>query len=126
MNMKMKWQDWTNVVFGLWVFASPWVLQHPMITGTAAGERAASGVMWNLWIVGIAVAILALVALFAFQAWEEWVNVALGVWLLASPWILGFNSVALLMWNAVIVGVLIAVFAGWTLVPAPGPKENCT
>jgi SPW repeat-containing protein len=122
MEKKMKWQDWTNLVFGLWVFASPWALQHPMITG--ASEGAASGAMWNLWIVGVAVATLALIALFAFQAWEEWVNVTLGAWLLVSPWLLGFSSAALLTWNAVIMGVLIVVVAGWTLFPAPDAKKH--
>jgi hypothetical protein len=26
--MRKHWQDWGNLVLGLWVFVSPWVLQH--------------------------------------------------------------------------------------------------
>lgn len=116
MNTKVKWQDWTNLIFGLWLFIAPWVLQPPATTGDSA--------VWNLWIVGIAVAVFALAAMFAFQVWEEWVNVGLGVWLLASPWILGFSSVSALTWNAVILGVLIAAVAGWSLVPLEGAEKR--
>jgi len=115
MNTKTKWQDWTNLVLGLWVFIAPWVLQQSATAGNSA--------MWNLWIVGVAVAVFALAAMFAFQVWEEWVNVGLGIWLLVSPWVLGFSSTSILMWNAVILGILIAVAAGWTLIPALGEKK---
>lgn len=43
--------------------------------------------------------------------WEEWVNVVLGVWLILSPWILGFSGMTGAMWNAVIVGLLVGVLA---------------
>lgn len=43
--------------------------------------------------------------------WEEWVNVVLGVWLILSPWILGFSGMTNAMWNAVIVGLLVGVLA---------------
>ncbi len=119
-----KWQDWGNVVLGLWVFISPWVLQQATATGAEAAGAATSGAIWNLYIVGIAVAALAVAALVAFQAWEEWTNVALGAWLLISPWALGFSSSALLMWNAVIVGALIVVLAGWTIAPPRGGASH--
>ncbi len=124
MKPKVKWQDWTNLVAGLWVFVSPWVLQKSVTAAAEASGGAASGANWNLWIVGLGVAAVALIALFAFQVWEEWVNLALGVWLLASPWILGFSSAALLTWNAVILGVIIAVIAGWALTPKGEEKQH--
>ena len=73
---------------------------------------------------GVAVAVFALAAMFVFQVWEEWVNVGLGVWLLVSPWILGFSSAYALMWNAVILGALIAVIAGWALVQSTGTEKR--
>jgi len=45
--------EWTNAVFGLWVFLSPWVF----------GTTAQTDVSWNAWLVGIAVCGLALWAL---------------------------------------------------------------
>lgn len=108
------WQDWVNAVLGLWVFISPWI---PQFGG--AGDLAT----WNFWIVGFAVAFLAAGALSAFQRWEEWTNIVLGVWLLASPWLLGFSTSAALTWNAVIIGGLVAVFAGWALYEEQGPRQ---
>nr|WP_281166742.1 SPW repeat protein [Thermus igniterrae] len=43
--------------------------------------------------------------------WEEWLNVLLGVWLILSPWLLGFSGVGNAMWNALIVGVLVGALA---------------
>lgn len=123
--MKKHWQDWGNLVLGLWIFASPWVLQHTMSTGTeVAGVAVSNPAMWSLYIVGIAVAALAVAALFAFQTWEEWANLTLGVWLLISPWALGFSSSAFLMWNAVIAGVLVVVLAGWAIAPPQGSPQG--
>jgi len=123
--MRKHWQDWGNLVLGLWIFASPWVLQHTMVTGTSvAGVAASNTAMWSLYVVGIAIAVLAAAALFAFQAWEEWTNLTLGVWLLLSPWALGFSSSALLMWNAVIAGSLVVVLAGWAIAPPQGSSQG--
>lgn len=49
----MAWEEWVNLVFGVWLLLSPWVL--------AFGGLAAA--MWNAVIVGAAVAVLALWAL---------------------------------------------------------------
>ncbi len=107
--MKKHWEDWGNLVLGLWIFASPWILQFTTANST---------VTWNLYIVGIAVAAVAATALLAFQAWEEWTNLALGAWLFASPWILGFSTSTLLMWNAVIAGTIVVVLAGLAITPS--------
>jgi len=112
----LRWQDWSNLVLGLWVFASPWVLQLATATNAGASGAPTSNVAtWNLAAIGIAIAALAAMALFAFQAWEEWTNLTLGAWLFASPWALGFGSSTLLLWNAVIVGTLVVGLAGWAL-----------
>jgi SPW repeat len=108
------WQDWVTYSLGLWILGSPWFLEHSMMmTGSAGGGSRAR---WNLFLVGLAVVPLAIVAVEAFRAWEEWTNVALGAWLFASPWVLGFSASAALKWNAVIFGALVFVFAGWALV----------
>jgi hypothetical protein len=116
--MNKRWQDWINGLLGLWIIVSPWALEHTMPSDT--GGLA----MWNLWTVGVAVLVIAAIALFAFQAWEEWTNAILGVWLLVSPWLLGFSTSTALVWNAVIIGTLVAVFAGWALYEAQGPEPS--
>jgi hypothetical protein len=45
---------------------------------------------FNLWASAAAIGAISLTALLAFAWWEEWINVALGLWLIASPWLLGF------------------------------------
>jgi tetrahydromethanopterin S-methyltransferase subunit E len=72
--------------------------------------------MWNLTIVGPAVVIFALFAAVAFNAWKEWTNMALGIWLFISPWVLGFHASEALRWNSVVAGLLIAALAAWVLV----------
>ena len=102
---RQNWQDWVNLLIGIWLFISPWIF-----VGAAAGAAA-----WNFWIVGILIAVFALAALSAFQVWEEWVNVALGLWMIVSPWVVGFSAATGLTWNAVIMGVLVVAFAGWAV-----------
>ena len=43
--------------------------------------------------------------------WQDWVELVLGAWLAASPWLLGFSGVELAMSNAVILGALIMAYA---------------
>ncbi len=95
------WQDWANLILGLWLVLSPWLLGF---SGTPAA-------MWNALIIGVVVGLMALLHLRDGPMWEEWVNVVLGVWLILSPWILGFSGMANAMWNAVIVGLLVGVLA---------------
>ncbi len=49
--------------------------------------------------------------------WHHWVIVGLGVWLLASPWLLGFAELNLVVWNNLLVGLLMIVFALWNFTP---------
>jgi hypothetical protein len=82
---------------------------------TATTVPSVSSLAWNFYIVGIAVLAFAAAALMAFRLWEEWVTLALGAWLLISPWILGFTTSDALMWNAIIIGAIVIVLSAWTL-----------
>jgi len=86
------------------------------MVGASPPEGVSGAAMWNLTIVGIAVVAFALFAALAFNAWQEWVNMALGIWLLVSPWVLGFHASEALRWNSVIAGVLIPALAACVLV----------
>ncbi len=99
------WQDALNLFLGLWMIASPWALGYQTNGNSSA----------NAVIVGIIVALVALAALFQIMAWEEAINVGLGVWLVISPWILGFSGLVAAMSNAVIVGIAVVVLALWIL-----------
>lgn len=103
------WQDWANLILGLWLFASPWLIHF---TGATAAA-------WNAWIFGAIIAILAAAALYEAQRWEEWTNVVLGIWVAVSPWLLGFSGDQMTMWNALVVGILVLCIAGWELYELP-------
>lgn len=106
MSTKLKhWQDGANLALGLWMIASPWVLAY------AAEPRP----MWNAVVLGILIAAVALYATVQALAWEEWTSVVFGIWLVISPWILGFSDLFAAMLNAVIVGAVVAALAFWAL-----------
>jgi hypothetical protein len=105
-----QWQDAANLVLGLWLLVSPWVL----------GYMAESWPAWNAHVVGVIIAVAAVAALIAFQKWEEWVNAALAAWLIVSPYLLGFASLQAALWNQLVVGVLVGLLAIWAAVTLPG------
>ena len=98
-------QDWINLVLAVCLFISPWVVGY-------VGDTMP---MWNAWIVGVVLAILAIATLSVFAEWEEWVNLVLGVWLIISPWVLGFAGDMNARWTHVILGVLVAAVSAWAI-----------
>jgi hypothetical protein len=121
------WQDWANVVLAVLLFISPWVFQYagaPETSGAAAaaGSPAAA---WNAWIAAVVIAALA-AALLRFAEWEEWLSAAVGVWLVISPWLLGFATVAAAMWSAIVLGALVAIVSCWKAVEAHSGGSRAT
>ena len=95
--------DVYKLVLGFFVFLSPWLFA--LSYGPARIESVVSGV---------AVMVLSLAALIAFADWEEWAALAMGLWLLASPWVLGFPHAAA-MKIYIGVGLVVAYLAGLEL-----------
>ena len=100
-----KGQDWANVILAVCVFISPWVI----------GFIAEPVPSWNAWIVGGALFVLAVAAISAFAEWEEWVHLVLGLWLAASPWLLGFSANVNAMWTNLVLGLLVAAVSLWAV-----------
>ena len=97
-----RWQDWTNLVLGAWLFVSPWLLGF-------AGSAAAA---WNAWLLGVVVVVFALWALAAPSSrGAQWWLVISAAWVFIAPWVLGFASVSAGAWNAWIVSVVVALAA---------------
>lgn len=92
------WAQVVNAVLGLWLMAAPAVLEYGGVAQT------------NDRILGPVIATFAVIAWWeATRAVRLW-NLPLGVWLLLSPWILGYEtSVAML--NSVGVGLLVSGLA---------------
>jgi hypothetical protein len=107
-KLTTQWKDAGNLLLGIWLAISPWVLSYATQATPA----------WNAHAVGVIIAVAALAALVAFHAWEEWVNAALAAWLIISPYALGFSGLTAAFWNQLIVGVLVGALAIWAAVTA--------
>ncbi len=81
------------------LFVSPWLFAFKH--GTIGTDD---------WVSAILVAVFSLGALVMFREWEEWINLSLGLWILVSPWVLGFQHMAAMRINFGI-GFLIAYLA---------------
>jgi hypothetical protein len=97
--------DAVNLVIGVGLFLSPWVL----------GFSAESPTNWNAWLTGILIAALAVAALAVFGEWQEWVALAAGVWVVLSPWVLQFSANATATPVHVVAGIVVAAVAALRL-----------
>ena len=95
-----KFCDVANLILGVILLASPWIFGFPI---GAASQNAV--------ISGIVIAAISLAALAAFAVWEEWLNLIVGVWVLVSPWVLGFQGTTNAMAIHVVIGIAVAVLA---------------
>lgn len=97
------WQDPVNAVLALWLIASPWAL------GFAANTRA----MANFVIVGLLLLAVVAGAIYVPSAWEEWSESVLGLWMVGSPWIVGYSAEAHARTDAVATGIVILILGFW-------------
>ncbi len=113
-----KWRresvlDLYNLLLAMFLFVSPWLSARA--NGTAAMDLRASGA---------AIAVLSLAAMVAFANWEEWINLLLGIWLIVSPWVLGFAHTSAMHFS-IGVGAAVAFLAAlelWLVYDAAHPE----
>jgi hypothetical protein len=106
-SMEAVMENWTNArycdvanfILGAVLLVSPWIF------GFGGGPASD-----NANVAGIAIAVLALAALAEFAVWEEWLNLIVGLWTLASPWILGFQGTTAMTVH-VLIGAAVALLA---------------
>jgi len=99
-----RWQDWTSFALGLWLAVSPWIVGYET-------DHAATG---NAAFVGVALALGAHFQIGLDELWTEWVNFAVGLWLLAAPFVLGFWTPHAMV-NCIAVGCLTCALAASAL-----------
>lgn len=116
-----RWQDWGNLILGLWLVIAPWVLDFAAPRGNLVNNTVTTGAVmygspWNAWISGVIIFFVALWALIMPSlSWPEWINGIVGIWLFISPWVLDFTGLAREAWDAWIVGALVFILAAWAL-----------
>jgi hypothetical protein len=101
-----RWQDVINLLLGIWLFISPWVI----------GFRSSMpDNSWNFYVVGGGFILFALLGLATRWILGEWVNLALGIWLIVAPWILFFNEHHDASGVSIGVGAVATVLSIWML-----------
>lgn len=73
--------DVISLLLGVLLFFAPWLFGF---VSTLASE--------NAWLSGALISLLATAAIIAFDAREQRLNLILGLWVTASPWLLGFHA----------------------------------
>ncbi len=97
--------DWIIAAWGLLLFIAPFVL----------GFSASMAALWTCIVLGLVIALAAgYEAIVKDEArWEMIVAGIAGVLAVLAPFILGFTSNATAMWTSMIVGLIVAILAGW-------------
>jgi hypothetical protein len=93
------------VLLAIWLIASPFVLAY--------SRRPAA--LWDTIVVGIIVLCIAAARGANPLHWIglNWVTGLLGVWLIISPFVLGYANETAALWNSIVSGVVLGLFALW-------------
>jgi hypothetical protein len=108
--------DVANLILGAVLFFSPWIFEF------SSGPQSQ-----NAYVSGVVIAVLSIAALAAFAVWEEWLNLIVGLWVIVSPWVLGFDGSTAAAVHVVIC-ILVAALAAvelWLLYQHP-PHQTAT
>jgi hypothetical protein len=107
--------DAVNILAGVVLAVSPWFLSYVDDTAVAA---------WNACIAGAVIALAglgAVVAVNQYAEWAnlvqyaEWANLVVGLWVIVSPWLLGFSAVTGAVLAHVIIGIVVVVLAAGSM-----------
>lgn len=115
-RMYVRTASGIDVVAGLWLILSPFIL----------GFTSETGAMWNSIIFGLIVTVLAASRTTGEGyrvEWPSWTNAVIGLWLILSPFILGFTGNGVAYINTLVLGIIIAVLGTWSALATPKDSE---
>jgi peptidoglycan/LPS O-acetylase OafA/YrhL len=101
------------MLLGVLILVSPW---FPLQAGGEIVDAERSHMILNAFVVGMLVFGVGQLEYVALQRWEEGAAIALGLWLIASPFIFGYSGDNILrVWHATLGGlvVLLGVLQLW-------------
>ena len=101
MHKAAKWQDWASFALGLWLAVSPWLAAY-------TDNEAATA---NAAFVGTALALGAHFQVGLCEIAAEWLTVAVGLWLMCAPFVLGFEGAGVPAANCLAVGSFVTALA---------------
>ena len=116
----LKWRrelvlDIYNLLLALFLFMTPWLLAN-----------ANEDTKIDLWASGALIAGISFATLVAFSNWEEWLNLLLGIWLVGSPWVLGFTHTRAMHYS-IGIGIVVSFMAAlqiWLVHDEPNERRS--
>lgn len=103
MKRTQRWQDWVNLILGIWLFISPWITGYSQTFFS-----------WNAFLFGVLLMIFSVWSLASPRIWEEWFTLIIGAWVFISPWVLGFATMNV-SWSFYIVGAVVFILSLWAM-----------
>lgn len=81
------WEDWCGMLIGALIVVSPWfpIQDQPTIVGHEM-------MILNAVAVGLVVFGISQLEYVALQRWQEVMTILIGLWLIASPYVLGYSG----------------------------------
>lgn len=97
---------WLLILTGVYVMLSPWITTH-----RPQAETISDAIAWSHYLAGGAMITLGFIGLAVDHLWEDWMATLVGVWLVVSPWLLGFTSIGTLAWSDTLMGIIVIVLS---------------
>lgn len=100
-SIHRRWEDWCSMALGVLILLSPVfvpIVHLPLAT-------------INALLVGFLVILMAWQELILPETWEEPIELVLGAWLMASPWLLGYAENTDAAALHAVLGALVAALA---------------
>ena len=113
LSFSREWQDWCNLLLGIWLCLSPWVLRF--VDDREATENAVA--------VGFLIIVAEVFTFSMLRVVEEWINVVLGMWLVVSVWALEITA-STAKGDLVASGLLICLLAVYEIWDARRPARH--
>jgi hypothetical protein len=94
--------DFIKLALAAFLILTPWIF----------GFTSAAVASGNAWISGAVIGLASIAAIVALADWEEWISLAFGLWVVVSPWVLGFHATDIsAMRSDVAIGITVALLA---------------
>jgi len=126
-NAHRTWEDWFGMLLGVLIVASPW---FPIQDEAAVTGQVSQLVLLNAVVVGLVVFGLAQLEYVALQRWEEVLTILIGLWLIVSPYFLGYSAAGFLrlyhtsLGSVVVLLGVLQLWQDWELNDFDMPKHG--
>lgn len=104
---QLKYADALNIIVGIWLILAAFALGFADVTLA----------LWNSVFVGVAIIVVAALRISSATErgyWLSWVTFLLGIWLIASPFVLGYAGLFPPMVSTVVAGIAVVLLSGFS------------